>query len=327
MDATNTINRNELRPKGYSIRDTFGLPDVSDKAVIPGLEPGLLGVPPIDPLYVFQVDRLRQFTMFWVGGFRALKIEGDPAAGKTSFVDQIHARLNVPLYKVPCAPTTESFRLIGQLLPDADGKLVWRDGPVTRACREGTSVLLDEYNTLDPGEATGLNMLLEGYSWTVPETGEIITPAPTTRFFATQNAEDSKAMVAGRNVQDVANDDRWSYMQVDYLDADLEKTLVKRSLAQVPGAIADDIANICVAVANKVREAFRNDAPEIDKPLSTRVVVRWAKYGVMYSAAMAQQRRSALHYAIRQAVRMSPSMAKAVNDVITLVAGYDENMQ
>lgn len=327
MDATNTINKIELKPKGFSIRDAFGLPEVSEKAMIPGLEPGLAGVPPIDPNYVFQVDRLRQFTMFWVGGFRALKIEGDPAAGKTSFIDQIHARLNVPLYKVPCSPTTESFRLIGQLLPDTDGKLAWRDGPVTRACREGTSVLLDEYNTLDPGEATGLNMLLEGYSWTVPETGEIITPAPTTRFFATQNAEDSKAMVAGRNVQDVANDDRWSYMQVDYLAADLEKTLVKRSLAQVPGAIAESIADICVGVANKVREAFRDDVPDIDKPLSTRVVVRWAKYGVMYSAPMAQQGRSSLHYAIRQAVRMSPTMAKAVNDLITLVAGYDENMK
>jgi len=33
-----------------------------------------------------------------------------------------------------------------------------------------------------------------------------------------------------------------------------------------------------------------------------------------------------LHYAIRQAVRMSAAMAGAVNEQITAVAGYDEDM-
>jgi cobaltochelatase CobS len=326
MEQTNTQPAPTVRR--YKIRDTFNMPEASAAAEIPGLEPGLLGVPPVDEHYVFSAERLRQFTMFWVGGFRALMIEGDPAAGKTSFVEQIHARLNVPLHKVPCGPTTDRYALLGQLLPDADGKLKWRDGPVVRACRDGSSVLLDEYNVLDPGEATGLNMLLEGYSWTIPETGELITPVRTTRFFATQNGVDSKAAVAGRNVQDVANDDRFSFMQVDYLPADQEKALVKRHLVGggIPEALADTVAALCVDVANGVRQAFRADAPDIDKPLSTRVVLRWAKYTVMYQAALRQQRRSGLHYAIGQAVRMSAAMAKAVNEVITLKAGYDENL-
>jgi cobaltochelatase CobS len=326
MEQTNTQPAPMIRR--YKIRDTFNMPEASAAAEIPGLEPGLLGVPPMDEHYVFSAERLRQFTMFWVGGFRALMIEGDPAAGKTSFVEQIHARLHVPLHKVPCGPTTDRYALLGQLLPDADGKLKWRDGPVVRACRDGSSVLLDEYNVLDAGEATGLNMLLEGYSWTIPETGELITPARTTRFFATQNGVDSKAAVAGRNVQDVANDDRFSFMQVDYLPADQEKALVKRHLVGggIPEALADTVAALCVDVANGVRQAFRADAPDIDKPLSTRAVLRWAKYTVMYQAALRQQRRSGLHYAIGQAVRMSAAMAKAVNEVITLKAGYDENL-
>lgn len=326
MEETETKPAQTL--KRYKIRETFKMPDASPQAEIPGLEPGLIGVPAVDPHYVFEAERLRQFTMFWVGGFRALMVEGDPAAGKTSFVEQIHARLNVPLYKVPCGPTTDRYALLGQLLPNEDGKLKWRDGPVVRACRTGTSCLLDEYNVLDPGEATGLNMLLEGYSWMIPETGEIITPARTTRFFATQNAVESKSAVAGRNVQDVANDDRFSYMQVDYLQADVEKDLVQRHLVSgaIPPDLATTVAGLCVDVANDVRTAFRNDSPDIDKPLSTRVVLRWAKYTVMYQAALRQQRKSGLHYAIRQAVRMAPTMAKAVNETITLRAGYDENL-
>ncbi|MEJ8838129.1 MoxR family ATPase [Ramlibacter sp. AN1133] len=324
MDPSNPSPVATLRR--YRIRETFNMPQASAAAEIPGLEPGLAGVPPLDEHYVFDTDRLRQFTMFWVGGFRALMIEGDPAAGKTSFVEQIHARLNVPLHKVPCGPTTDRYALLGQLLPDEDGRLRWRDGPVVKACRDGTSVLLDEYNVLDPGEATGLNMLLEGYAWTIPETGEVVTPARTARFFATQNGVDSKAAVAGRNVQDVANDDRFSYMQVDYLPADQERALVKLHLVGggIPEALADTVAGLCVEVAHDVRQAFRADAPDIDKPLSTRAVLRWAKYTVMYQAALRQQRRSGLHYAIGQAVRMSAAMAKAVNEIITLKAGYDQ---
>lgn len=302
--------------------------EAPEKAEIPGLKPGLTGVPAIDQTYVFDAERMRQLTMFWVGGFKALLIEGDPAAGKTSLIEQWHARLHVPLYKVPCSPTTESFRLIGQLLPTEEGHLAWKDGPVLKACREGTSVLLDEYNTLDAGEATALNMLLEGYSWTIPETGETITPAATTRFFATQNAVDSRAAVAGRNVQDVANDDRFSFMEVDYLKPELEEALVLRHLlaGKVDKLVAEQIAKVCVKVANNVRVAFRQDAQGVDKPLSTRVVLRWAKYTVMYQSVMKAQNRSGLHYAIRQAVRMSHAMAEAVNQQITMIAGYDENM-
>jgi len=285
-------------------------------------------VPAIDPHYVFELDTLRQITMHWAGGFRALMLEGDPAAGKTSLVEQFHARLNVPLYKVPCAPTTEAYQLIGQLLPTEDGKLRWSDGPVTKACREGTSCLLDEYNVLDPGAATGLNMLLEGYCWTIPETGEVITPAPTTRFFGTQNPVDSKASVAGRNVQDVANEDRWCFMRVNYVASETERALVQRHLAAggINADVASTVAGICVDVANKVREAFHNDSPEIDKPLSTRVVVRWAKLTVMYQAAMKAKGRSGLHYAINQAVRMSPTMAQAVTEMVTMVAGYGPDL-
>lgn len=314
--------------KKYSVRDAFNQPEVPPTTMLPGFEPGLPGVPPVDPQYVFELHTLRKLAIFWIGGFTAMKVEGDPSAGKTSLIAQFHARLHVPLFVVPCSPSTESYQLIGQLLPTEDGRLKWHDGPILRACRLGASCLLDEYNTLDPGQATGLNALLEGYSWTVPETGEIIVPKAGTRFFATQNPEDSKAAVAGRNHQDVANEDRWSYMYVDYIAPATEKALVARHLETggLTGDLARTIADLCVDVANDVRVAYRNDAPDIDKPLSTRVVLRWAKYTAMFQPAMHQQRKSHLHVAIRQAVRMSSTMAAAVNEMITLRAGYDENL-
>jgi len=317
------------KARAYIVRDTFGLMSAPPTAVITGLELGLANVPPVNQHYVFEEDTLRQLHMFWASGNRALLIEGDPSAGKTSLFEQFHARLNVPLYKVPCSPSTETYHLIGQYVPREDGKgLRWVDGPVVRACREGTSLLLDEGNTLDPGVATGLNMLLEGYCWTIPETGETITPARTTRFFMTQNPVDSKVMVTGRNVQDAAFDDRWSYMRVSYLRPELEEQLIANYLShgKVPQDVVQNTAKIVVAVANKVREAFRNDAPGIDKPLSTRVLMRWAMYTLMYTGPMRAKKKSALHYAINQAVRMSPEMAAALQEQITLVAGYGPDL-
>jgi len=289
--------------------------------------PGLRGVPKVKP-YEFELDRFRDLMTFWIGGFTFLLIEGDPAAGKTSLVEQWHARLNVPLEKVPCSPSTENYKLIGQLLPGLDGRLHWVDGPVTRACRQGTSVLLDEYNTLDPGEATALNLLLEGYAWTIPETGETIEPAPTTRFFATQNPTDSAATVAGRNVQDVANEDRAFYMEVDYIRPELEEAMVLRELLAggVEAAHAKMLAKLTVGVANTVRLAFRQGVDAIEKPFSTRAVSRWAKLSAMYQTLQRTKKVSAVHYAVERALKMPVTMRHAVKEYITAAVGFDENL-
>ncbi len=255
-------------------------------------------------------------------------LEGDPSAGKTSFIKQWHAKLNVPLETVACSPDTQSYQMFGQLLPTESGTLRWHDGPVTKACRQGTSVLLDEYNILEPGQASALNMVLEGYSWTIPETGEVITPKPSTRFFATQNSIDSKAAVTGRNVLDVANEDRFFYMGVDFLKPDQEEALVLRTLLEggVPEDVAKTVSKLTVEVANKVRHAFRDGEEAIEKPFSTRAVLRWAKLTVMYTSVLKAQRRSGIHHAIHRALKMPESMSAAVKEYITLVAGFDENL-
>jgi cobaltochelatase CobS len=319
----------EFEPKKYAIRSTFNIPEAPEKAEILGLKEGLPGVPKTDPHYVFEIERLRDLTMFWIGGFKAMLIEGDPSAGKSSFIKQWHAKLNVPLATVACSPDTQNFQMFGQMLPTEGGTLRWHDGPVTRACREGTSVLLDEYNILEPGQASALNLILEGYSWTIPETGEVITPAPTTRFFATQNSVDSLAAVTGRNVMDVANEDRFFYMEVDFLKAEHEEALVLRTL--LPGGVnadvAKSIAKLTVGVANKVRLAFRAGEESIEKPISTRAVLRWAQLAAMYTPVLKAKKQSGLHFAIRRALKMPRAMADAVNQYITLETGFDENLE
>lgn len=307
-----TLNLKETK---YSLAKLFGLSDVPETFLIKGYEGEHPAIPPIIADYVFQREKLRDVLAFWTTApLKALKIQGDPATGKTSIVEQWHARLRWPLYKVPCSRSTESTRLIGGMLPISDGTLKWFDGPVLKAAREGTSVLLDEYNTLDPDQATGLNMLLEGYSITIEQTGEVVTPLPGFRVFGTENSVQSRLSVTGRNVQDAANDDRWMNMVADYLPADLEILAVRQILvkASVKPDRADLVATQVVKLANEIRTAYRMEEDAIEQPMSTRAVIRWALLIDRYQSVPSEQGGPTV-YALHRAFPMSKDMATAVD--------------
>lgn len=300
-----------LKPASYALATEFKLPVPVD-LTIQGYEAGHPAAPDIDPGYVFMQDKMRDLLAFWQSSEKALKIMGDPATGKTSLIEQFHARLHWPLYKVACRPGTEARELVGQLLPTESGTLKWCDGPLLRAAREGTSVLLDEYNVMDPGEATGLNMLLEGYSFVVESTGEVIKPAKGFKIFVTENHVESRLAIAGRNVQDAANDDRFMVMTADYLPPDVEQQVVVNTLMSegVDEDAASMIAQQVVGVANQVRKAYREEKSEVDKPMSTRSVIRWAK--LIRRFARVKDNDGPVVYALRRAFQMSPHLDAVV---------------
>lgn len=318
MNQTQTAPGNLVQ---HSLATSFGI-KVDPRAMVAGFPEGTPGAPPSKP-YVFDVSRLRDLLIFWEMGLKALKLMGDPAAGKTSLVEQFHARLNWPLKLVSCSQATEPFHLYGQLVPTEAGTLRWVDGPVIHAARTGTSVLLDEFNTLDPATATSLNALLEGYSVTIPETGEVIKPAPTFRVFATENSVTSRLSVAGRNVQDVANDDRWMVMEVGYLDPVAEQSIVEATMLKL--GMGDEVAkltaSIMVKTANTIRDRYRSGDPDVDKPMSTRVLQRWGTLTWGYRN-MQKQGISPIEYSLPRAFACpTQEMAAATMQIYRSVSG------
>lgn len=312
-----------LKVVDVPVAATFGLTQVNPAAKLKGYSGDHPAIPPVNPSYVFEYTKMRDFVAFWGAGLIALKIQGDPAAGKTSLIEQWHARMGWPLHKVSCNRNTSASDLIGGLLPTLDGTLKWFDGPVLSAAKEGTSVLLDEFNTLEPDQATGLNMLLEGYSVTIPQTGEVVNPTKGFRVFATENSVYSKLAVTGRNVQDVANDDRWMVMQADYLPADLEEQIIAKVLlsAGKDAATAEVVAKALVGVANQVRAAYRADADTaVDKPMSTRTLVRWATLLPRFPTVSAEEGGPVVH-ALKRACAMSPEMETVVSGWTKLKLG------
>lgn len=287
-----------------------------------------------DKNYVWYPELIKTMVLFWFSGDTCLKLIGHTGTGKTEAVFSFHAALNLPLITLGANPQLSSRDVIGGFFPGPNG-LYWRDGPVTMAARNGMSVLVDEYNVLDPGEATGLNAFLEGRQYTIPETGETIVPAPGFRVFVTINPK--TAGYNGRQNQDLANDDRFVDVLTKYPDQDVEVDVIKKSLA-APNLNAGEIENIAIAVAQgaaAVRKAYmgeNDNAGALPCTMSVRCSARMAKWTVLYARAYQQGNAplQPLYMALDTVLanRQRPEVRSALHEAFRLATGITpENTQ
>jgi len=72
-----------------------------------------------------------------------LLLKGPTGCGKTRFIEHMAAKLGRPLYTIACHDDLTAADLIGRHLI-GDGDMLWHDGPLTRAVREGAICYLDE---------------------------------------------------------------------------------------------------------------------------------------------------------------------------------------
>ncbi len=70
-------------------------------------------------------------------------LKGPTGCGKTRFVEHMAWRLDRPLITVACHDDLSATDLTGRYLVQG-GDTIWRDGPLTRAVREGAICYLDE---------------------------------------------------------------------------------------------------------------------------------------------------------------------------------------
>ena len=72
-----------------------------------------------------------------------LMLKGPTGCGKTRFVEAMAERIDADLITVACNEDTCAADLLGRFLIEGM-ETVWRDGPVTRAVRNGSILYLDE---------------------------------------------------------------------------------------------------------------------------------------------------------------------------------------
>lgn len=228
--------------------------------------------PPVMDTFLFRKDHVKIGQAWITGLFGNLMLTGPTGAGKTSFIEQFAARLGWGVIRVACSKSIELQELIGRVSLNPDGSTGWVDGPAIRAMKEGSILLLDEVNFLDPGQIGGLNTILDGGSFLIPETGVRVKPHPDFRVAATGNALDGENVGNYRGTQrmnDALLDRFKGGIEVGYLAKKEELSLLQKEAPLLDGSVAA----MMVDLAQSLRKSYSTGTLQV--VLSTRIVVAW----------------------------------------------------
>ena len=204
--------------------------------------------------------------------FYPIFITGHSGNGKTMSVEQACAKLGRKFVLVSMTPDTDEGDLLGNYVL-IDGQMIWRDGPVTIAAREGAVLCIDE---IDYGaqNLSALQRVLEGKSFLLKKKNETVTPAKGFTVVATANtkgkgSEDGRYMFT--NILNEAFLERFlnTYEQ-DWPEVAIEKKIIRKELKQF-GAADDAFANFLVDWADLIRKTFNEGG--VDEVISTRRLV------------------------------------------------------
>lgn len=223
----------------YTLLSTFGLG--SDAVEIEGRAGGA----PKNPNYVFQPLLLKKL-LAWHAGIthRNLMLIGETGCGKSSVIEEIAARLGLPIFSTACSGDTRFESLVGSLSLE-NGTTMFKDGPLTAAMRVGGIFLANEITRMNAGEQMRLaDVLDKGGKLTIPETGEVVIPHPDFRFAATGNSggfgDDTGAYAGERNAS-LAFRNRFNVLRMKPLDQSSEEQMLAAACPSIPYSITEKI--------------------------------------------------------------------------------------
>ncbi|KAI9030531.1 P-loop containing nucleoside triphosphate hydrolase protein [Hyaloraphidium curvatum] len=115
-------------------------------------------------------------------------IQGPTSSGKTSMIEYLARRTGHKFVRINNHEHTDIQEYLGSYVSDSEGGLVFREGVLVDAVRNGYWVVLDELNLAPSDVLEALNRLLDdNRELLIPETQELIKPHPHFMLFATQN--------------------------------------------------------------------------------------------------------------------------------------------
>lgn len=213
-------------------------------------------------------------------------LRGHTGTGKTTVVEQVYARLKLPLYRVNLDSDISRSELVGssQIRHDpTTGATVTRfeEGIIPRSMQEPCGLLLDEIDASRPDLAFVLQRLTEGKGFMLLEDGgRTIHANPWFRIFATANTNgrgDETGLYTGTRVLGSAFLNRFGpFLTVDYIDAKNEVKLVQMRAPTLDKGLTEQI----VGYAKEHRIAFMQ--AQVGLPCSPRDTVGLAQRMAAY---------------------------------------------
>ncbi|OWB72559.1 hypothetical protein B5S31_g2275 [[Candida] boidinii] len=172
-------------------------------------------------------------------------IQGPTSSGKTSMINYLASITGHKFVRINNHEHTDLQEYLGTYVSDDKGKLVFKEGVLVDALRNGHWIVLDELNLAPTDVLEALNRLLDdNRELFIPETQEIVRPHPDFMLFATQNPP---GIYGGRKILSKAFRNRFLELHFDDIPKEeLEEILTRRC------KIAPTYAKKIVAVYNEL---------------------------------------------------------------------------
>ncbi|WP_180542578.1 ATP-binding protein [Staphylococcus haemolyticus] len=168
-------------------------------------------------------------------------LKGPTGSGKTKLAETLSATVNTPMHQVNCSVDLDAESLLGfktiKTNEQGQQEIVFIDGPVIKAMREGHILYIDEINMAKPETLPILNGVLDyRRQLTNPFTGEVIKAAPGFNVIAAINEG-----YVGTLPMNEALKNRFVVIQVDYIDGEILKDVIKQQSQLQDDAIIEQI--------------------------------------------------------------------------------------
>jgi MoxR-like ATPase len=233
-------------------------------------------VPALDNGYKFQP--FLSHIIDSINSNENVLLTGGTGVGKTTHIEQLAARCNIPLLRVNFNGETRMSDFVGKNLV-INGETIWVDGILPLAMKMGYWLLLDEIDFADPAVLSLLHPVLETNPCLVikENKGEVIRPHVNFRIFATANSigamQDKANSFSGTNHMNDAFLDRFQVMLVPNLSQRDEIRIIRMKV----GGLKSRWAKKIVEFAHRIRERQMDGHDFSSDTFSTRRILSWAK--------------------------------------------------
>lgn len=274
-------------------------------------------VPNIDPNYIFNPESLISFLYGLVSN-KNTWLHGHTGTGKTTFVEQVAARLQWPVIRVNLDNDIERSDFLGQtqLVTGASGvtESKFVEGVLPRAMQSPSIFLIDEMDFGKSGIMYVLQRALEAKGLLITEDGgRLIEPHPLFRMVATANTRgqgDELGCYPGARTQSNALLDRFTvWINVDYMDSKQEALLLKRMFPDTDEAFITQL----VTFSKEIRKAFVNR--ELLQSISPRSLMTICDSRGFYSALTDSDKATKLAIKSSYLQRATEDTVAKVNEI------------
>ncbi|XP_022152480.1 midasin isoform X2 [Momordica charantia] len=198
-------------------------------------------------------------------------LQGPTSSGKTSLVKYLAGLIGHEFVRINNHEHTDLQEYLGTYLTNSSGNLVFQEGMLVKAVRNGYWIVLDELNLAPSDVLEALNRLLDdNRELFVPELRETIQAHPNFMLFATQNPP---TFYSGRKMLSRAFRNRFVEIHVDEIPEDELSTIVEKR-CEVPQNYAKKMVDVM-----KELQLFRQSSKIFSGKhgfITPRDLFRWA---------------------------------------------------